>query len=102
MFGNEIQVSSTSYSYKAGSGFKSTQFYFFKIFLRWAIFKVSVKFITISFLLFMFCFFFFFFLLVMRHAGFSYPPGIEPMCPRLEGKVLTTGEPGKFQEHPNL
>ena len=29
-------------------------------------------------------------------------PGIELMPPRLEGKVLTTGEPGKFQEHPNL
>ena len=80
---------------------KAHNFIFFKIFLRWAIFKVSVKFITISFPLFMFCFFFFF-ILVMRHAGFSYRPGIEPMCPRLEGKVLTTGEPGKFQEHPNL
>ena len=34
--------------------------------------------------------------------GLVIRPGIELMPPRLEGKVLTTGEPGKFQEHPNL
>ena len=29
-------------------------------------------------------------------------PEIEPMCPALEGEVLTTGLPGKFQEQPLL
>ena len=78
---------------------KAHKLFFLRFFLMWTIFKVSVQFITILILLFMFCFF----------LSWSWGmldlvtrPGIELMPPRLEGKVLTTGEPGKFQEHPNL
>ena len=53
----------------------------------WTIFKASVEFVTILLL---------FSVLVFWPRGILVPrPGIEPATPTLEGKVLTTGPPGK-------
>ena len=55
----------------------------------WTIFKVFIEFVTIL-LRFMFWFF------DPEACGSLAPqPGIEPASPALEGKVLTTGPPGK-------
>ena len=52
----------------------------------WTIFKVFTEFITILFL----------FDIGHEAWGIIAPwPGIEPVPPALEGKVLTTGPPGK-------
>ena len=59
-------------------------------FLMWTIFKVFIKFVTILLLLLMFCFF------GPEASGILVSwSGIEPAPPSLEGKVLTTGPPGK-------
>ena len=50
-------------------------------------FKVFIEFVTILLL---------FYVLVFQPGGMWDPqPGIEPTPPALEGKVLTTGPPGK-------
>ena len=52
----------------------------------WAIFKVSVEFVTISLMFFFFG---------HEASGILAPrPGMEPTCPALEGGVLTPGTPG--------
>ena len=59
----------------------------------WTIFKVFIQFVTV-WLLFQAVGFFF------GHEAcgiFASWPGIEPTSPELEGKILTTGLPGKFQ-----
>ena len=59
----------------------------------WTIFKVFIEFVTILFLLFLFCYF-----LALRHVvggALSSPPGIEHVFPVLEEKVLTTEPLGK-------
>ena len=56
----------------------------------WTIFKVFIKLVTVLLLLFMFW--------VFGHETYSILalcPGIEPVPSALEGKVLTTGRPGK-------
>ena len=59
---------------------------FFKGFFMWTIFKVFVTILLI----------FSKFFLATRHVGSSASsPGIQPTLPSLEGKVLTTGPPGK-------
>ena len=51
----------------------------------WTILKVFTEFVTISLL---------FYVLIFWHAGSELPrPGIEPVPPALEGKVLTTAQP---------
>ena len=53
------------------------------------IFKVFIEFVTILFL----------FYVGHEACGIIAPqPGIEPAPPALEGKVLTTGPPGKSQK----
>ena len=60
----------------------------------WTIFKVFIEFVTI---LLLFCVFGFF---GPKACGIlGPPPGIEPIPPALEGKVLTTGPPGKSPEY---
>ena len=62
-----------------------------KIFLMWTIFKVFIGFVTLYY--FFLCFVFFF---GKEACGILAPwPGIEPTLPALQGKVLTTGPPGK-------
>ena len=58
-------------------------------FLMQTLFKVFIEFVTIL-LLFMVWFFG-----QERHGILAPQPGIEPTPPTLEGKVLTTGLPGK-------
>ena len=56
----------------------------------WTIFKVFIEFVIISFLFYIFGFF--------GHKAcwiLAPQPGIKPTPPALEGKVLTTGPPGK-------
>ena len=62
---------------------------FFFFFLMWTIFKVFIKLVTILLLFYVLGFW--------REAyGILAPrPVIEPTPPALEGKVLTTGPPGK-------
>ena len=56
----------------------------------WAIFKVFIKFITIFILFYVLVFWGY------KACGILTPqPGIKPTPPALEGKVLTTGLPGK-------
>ena len=52
------------------------------------ILKVFIEFVTILLLLF-------FFFWPWGMWDLSFPTGIEPTFPALEGKVLTTGPPGK-------
>ena len=60
----------------------------------WTIFKIFIEFVTILLLFYVFWFF------DCEACGILAPhPGIEPTPPALEGKVLTTGPPGKS---PNL
>ena len=55
----------------------------------WTIFKVSIEFVTILLLFYVFIF-------GHKACGILTPqPGIEPISPALEGKVLTTGLLGK-------
>ena len=55
----------------------------------WTIFKVFIEFVTILLL---------FYVLGHEACGILAPqPGIEPAPPAQEGKVLTTGPPGKSQ-----
>ena len=55
----------------------------------WTIFKVFIEAITILFLFYVLVF-------GLEACGILAPqPGIEPTPPALEGKVLTTGPPGK-------
>ena len=62
---------------------------FLKIFLLWAIFKVFIEFITILLLFYVLIFW-------PQACGILAPqPGIKPSSPALEGKVITTGPPGK-------
>jgi len=57
------------------------------------IFKVFIEFVTILFL----------FYVGHEACGIIAPqPGIEPAPPALEGKVLTTGPPGKFPPPPKI
>ena len=57
----------------------------------WTIFKAFIKFVTILLLFWVFVEFF-----GQEVCGISAPrPGIQPSAPALEGKVLTTGPPGK-------
>ena len=57
----------------------------------WTIFKVFIDFVRILFL-----FFFMFWFFSHKAYGILAPwPGIEPEPLALEGKVLTTGLPGK-------
>ena len=66
-------------------------FYFLKTFLMWTILKVFIEFVTILLLLYVLVFFG-----CEACEAFGAPqPGIELACPALEGKVLTTGLPGK-------
>ena len=61
-----------------------------KIFLMWMIFKGFTQFVTILLLFVMF------WLFGCETCGILAPqPGIESAPPALEGKVLTTGPPGK-------
>ena len=61
-----------------------------KDFLMWTIFKVFIEFVTLYY--FFLCFVFF----GQEACGvLALWPGIEPAPPALEGKVLTTGPPGK-------
>ena len=64
-------------------------FFFFKDVSVWTILKVFIEFVTVL-LLFMFWFF-------GSEAGGILAPGLgtEPALPALEGKILTTGSPGK-------
>ena len=56
----------------------------------WTIFKVFIEFVTILLLFYVFGFF------GHEACGILAPwPGIEPIPPALEGKVLATGPPGK-------
>ena len=56
----------------------------------WTIFKVFIELVIILLLFFMFWFF------GHEACGFLAPrPGIKPATPALEGKVLTTGLPGR-------
>ena len=56
----------------------------------WTIFKVFIEFVTTLLLFYVFWFF------GREACGVSAPwPGVEPAPPALEGKVLTTGPPGK-------
>ena len=60
-------------------------------FLMWTILKLFIEFVTILFYLFG----------TFGHEAYGiFAPcqGIEPTSPTLEGKVLTTGLPGKSQE----
>ena len=55
----------------------------------WTIFKVFIEFVTMLV-----------YVLVFGHEAckiLALRPGIEPLSPALEGKVLTTGLPGKSQ-----
>ena len=69
-----------------GQGGLGISFFFF---LMWTIFKVFIKLVTILLLFYVLGFW--------REAyGILAPrPVIEPTPPALEGKVLTTGPPGK-------
>ena len=71
-----------------------SSFLFLRDFLIWTIFKVFIELFTTLLLFYvLFCF-------VFDHKTWdlSSPPGIEPASPALEGKVLTTGLPGKSQK----
>ena len=73
------------------NGFFSTSFFFKDFFfLMWTIYKVFIEFVTILLLFFMFWFF------GNEACGILVrQSGIEPAPPALEGKVLTSGLPGK-------
>ena len=59
----------------------------------WTIFEVFIEFITILLLFYvLFCF------ALKAHEILAPQPGMEPALPALEGKVLTTEQPGKSQE----
>ena len=66
--------------------------FFIKDFFMWNILKFFIEFVTISLLFHGFCCFFFRWEACGILASW---PGIEPAPPALEGKVLTTGPPGK-------
>ena len=52
----------------------------------WAVFKVSVEFVTVLLLFWFFG---------QKTSGILAPrPGMGPTCPALEGEVLTPGPPG--------
>ena len=56
----------------------------------WTIFRVFIEFVIVLLLFFVLFFF------GPKACGILAPqPGIEPMHPALEGKVLITGWPGK-------
>ena len=56
----------------------------------WTIFELFIEFVTILLLFYVLVFF------GSEACGILAPrPGIEPVPPALEGKVLTTGPPGK-------
>ena len=57
--------------------------------LIWTIFKVFIEFVTLSFM---------FFFWPRGMWDLSSGPGIEPVCPALKGKVLTTGLPAKSHD----
>ena len=58
----------------------------------WTIFKVFIEFF---FFFLQYCFCFMFCLFGCQAWGILDPqPGIEPVPPALEGKILTTGPPG--------
>ena len=64
----------------------------------WTVFKVFTEFVTTKTLLL-------FYVLVFGHeaCGILAPqPGTEPTTPALEGKVLTTGPPGKSLDQLNF
>ena len=58
----------------------------------WTIFKVFIEFVTILLL----GVFFFFNVLIFFGCESTMWDGIKPTPPALEGKVLTTGSPGKY------
>ena len=58
----------------------------------WTTFKVFIEFVTILLL-----FYGFWFLGPKAYGILAPQPGIKPTPPALEGKVLTTGLPGKSQ-----
>ena len=64
---------------------------FFCLFLMWTIFKVFIEFVTILLLFHVLVFW------PQSIWNFSTQPGIKPAPPALEGELLTTGLPGKFQ-----
>ena len=65
----------------------------FFFFLMWTISKTFIEFVTILLLFYLFGSF------GHEAYGISAPcQGTEPTSPTLEGKVLTTGPPGKSQE----
>ena len=66
----------------------------FSFFLMWTIFEVFFEFVTMLFLFYvLFCLFVFFH---CKACGiFASWPRIQLALPALEGKVLTTGPPGK-------
>ena len=57
----------------------------------WTIFKVFIEFVTILLLFHVLVFW------PQSIWNFSTQPGIKPAPPALEGELLTTGLPGKFQ-----
>ena len=66
-------------------------YFFFEDFFMWIIFKVVIEFVPILFL-------FYFWLFGFKACGILAPwPGTKPTPGTLEGKVLTTGLPGKPQ-----
>ena len=56
-------------------------------------FKVSIEFVTVLLLFF----YVFVFSGTKAYGILAAPPGIELVPPALEGRVLTTGQPGKSQ-----
>ena len=66
-------------------------FFFLRFFLffMWTTFKVFVEFVTVLILFYVLVF------LAMRHLGSWLP---EPAPSALEGKVLTTGSPGRSKD----
>ena len=69
----------------------------FFFFLMWTVFKVFIEFVTILLLFFMFWVF------GPEACGILAPrPGVKLTPPALEGKVLTTGPPGKSLNPPLL
>ena len=64
-----------------------SRFSFSKVSLMWAVFKVSIEFVTVLLLFWFFG---------QKASGILAPrPGMEPTCPALEGEVLTPEPPGR-------
>ena len=69
--------------------YKSSFFCFFKIFWYGPFLKSLLN-------LFQYCFYFMFWFFGCKACGILAPrPGVKPVSPALESKVLTTGPPGK-------